>query len=282
MNTQNRRSRWLRFGLLAGLAWAVGVTPVSAQALTPSLAGGLGGSSGGSGGGGGGGGGGSSSGTAFSGSLGSSSTGSRTGGSGSATVPTSMNPLYSYYGGPFAAGLGQNNALSPNNNLSSSSTGGTNGVSNFQLMQSLTKTIGSPAFGMPLYGTTGAGGRTLGTTGGALGGTAGRTVMGFSTYGMRRSPAFITVVSEDLKPGPFSSQVPPPTEMLATLRGHLDRSSSLKAPQNIQVSLNEGVIVLQGTVSTPRERRLAEALVRLQPGIHDVDNRIAVNSARPR
>lgn len=271
MYTRNwLQSRFLRLGLLAALGLAIDLAPVSAQTqtLSPSLGSSNTGSGGNVG----------SGNTGGNRTAGSNTTGGRTGtgGTGAVVTPLKTNPFYTYGGGPLSAGYGPNNTLQPNNNLSNNSAS-TTGVSNFTLMQALTKTLGSAAWGAPIYTqtTTSATGTNLANVGGTNL-TAGRnsTVPGFSTYGIRRAPAYATVVTEELKPEKFSSLVPPPPQMLMLLRGAIDRSSALKSAKDIQVFLDGGVVVLQGNVVSDRERRLAEALVRLTPGIHDVRNEI--------
>jgi len=42
------------------------------------------------------------------------------------------------------------------------------------------------------------------------------------------------------------------------------------------------VIVLRGSVATDHERRLAEALVRLTPGVRDLVNELEVRGSPPR
>ena len=62
----------------------------------------------------------------------------------------------------------------------------------------------------------------------------------------------------------------------ADLQGVLSRSTVLTAPENIQVSMNGDTVVLRGTVPRERDRRQAEGLIRLTPGVRDVRNEIVV------
>jgi len=228
--------------------------------------------------------GGSSSGSSFSGLGGNSgTTRTGTGGTGRAgtsttgTTPSKNNPYYIYYGSPLSAGLGQNNTLSPTNSLSGNSSS-TSGISNFQLLQALTATQGTIGFGNPLYTQTTTSSSTLG--GSQLSTLGGSNVAsrfpGISTFGMRRAPSFVTGMAEDFKPSPYSSLVPPPNQLVENLRSAISRSSSLKNPAAIQLFLQDNTVVLQGVVSSDHERRLAEGLVRVTPGVRDVRNDLKV------
>ncbi len=65
------------------------------------------------------------------------------------------------------------------------------------------------------------------------------------------------------------------------LQGVLVRSSSLPSARDIQVAMDGSVVVLRGPVSNDDERRLAENLVRLTPGVHDVRNELQVRETAP-
>lgn len=169
------------------------------------------------------------------------SLGTTTAGGGSATgIPSTANLFRSYYGSPLAIGL---------------SSGGTTAKS-------------TATFGRPLYNvtsTSGSGTTSLSTT------TTNGNGNGFSTFGMPRAPAYITALGEGLE-----VPTPPPTKRQADLQRVLERSSSLAAAKNIQVMVVENLVVLRGTVGTEKERRLAENLIRLTPGVQDVLNQVTV------
>jgi hypothetical protein len=273
------------------LAWVASATPASAQTITPTLSSAIlgGGSTTTTSGSSGGGTYGGALGGSFGGSLGGNANlggttgGTQGGGNNSttnATVPTKINSFTPYMGSPYAAAMGQNNTLTPSNSLSSSSSG-TSGISNFQLLEALSATQGTIAFGNPLYPQT-KGTNTGTTMGGGLGGggtgtTIGGRFPGVSTVGMRRAPTFVTALAEDLKPSGYSSIVPPPNQMVMELRGALDRSTSLREPSNIRLYMEDSTVVLQGVVASDKERRLAEGLVRVTPGVRDVRNELVVN-----
>jgi hypothetical protein len=97
-----------------------------------------------------------------------------------------------------------------------------------------------------------------------------------SSFGVRRAPAYTTTIG-------FPHRPPAASQLQADLQAVLDRSSALSGVKdNLRVSVAGRVVVLQGTVTSPRERRLAEALVRLQPGVAAVQNQIVVVQSRGR
>jgi hypothetical protein len=157
---------------------------------------------------------------------------------------TTFNPFRGYYANPFAQGWPAANA------------------------QNL-------AFGQPLYGTL-----IQVTTSGVGGGSAivglGRGTVTFTpippstaTGVPRRLPAYATEIGFEYDP-PSSAQIQ------GELQDVIDRSASLRSPNRIRVVMEGPAVVLKGTVVSDRERRLAESLVRLTPGVHEVRNELIV------
>jgi osmotically-inducible protein OsmY len=73
----------------------------------------------------------------------------------------------------------------------------------------------------------------------------------------------------------------PPRPMAAPqlqgeLRVTLDRSSALSRPGNIRVEMDNAVVVLRGKVPNADERRLAEGIIRLSPGVRTVRNELEI------
>jgi hypothetical protein len=197
--------------------------------------------------------------------FGSSGTGSsnaKTSGTGTTPI-TASNPFKTYYASPYSAGLGSNVTLASQNGLSFD-TGGA---------KSSTLVTGRGTFGVPMYAatTTTGGGR-----GGAAGGAGGLTsttnaVAGFSTQGIKRAPAYVTTIDFQTVPAL------PMTQKLGDFKSNLQNSSMLPNGKNLNVFVeNQSTVVLQGTVGTERERRLAESIIRLEPGVRDVRNEIQV------
>jgi hypothetical protein len=132
-----------------------------------------------------------------------------------------------------------------------------------------------PRFGAPLYTITAANLSATGTggVGGAnRGGTATTSTSayaGSSSVGTRRAPAYATTIG-------FDFVAPTMTSLQTSLQQTISESTRLPSKGNITVVVDGETIVLRGTASTDRERRMAEALVRLTPGVHDVRNDLEV------
>lgn len=266
------------------LTTVVAVVFAAAPAWAQTGGGGSGG--GGSGGGGGGGGGGSS-----------------MGGSGGSTASSAQ-------GGTLAAnaGVDSGSLLGGFNNTGAGATGGRGGntagsatisTNNFlaatyvnALAQGITSgngasaTVGANiAFGSPLYTytTVGSTGGRTGTTGGAAGTATGRggatgslsTGVSFTQGGSigpaigRRGP----IVGSSLK---FAM---PPRNM-EFVRGDVQRSiagaTGLTNAAAVSVHLVDGTVVLRGQVASDDERRHAENVARLSPGVRHVRNELVV------
>jgi osmotically-inducible protein OsmY len=121
------------------------------------------------------------------------------------------------------------------------------------------------SFGQALYNPTVTSSATLGST--ALGNTANR-YPGASSVGMRRAPGYLTVPGFDVPPRPTMAAV------RSDLQSVIDRSSRLPSRGNIQVLSEGDTIVLRGQVASERERRLAEGLLRLSPGVRQIRNEL--------
>jgi hypothetical protein len=188
-----------------------------------------------------------------------------------AVGPQATNPFRAYYGSPLAMGY---------------PTGAVTGVG---------APARTPVFGQPTSGTT----QTLGTaTTGALGlgagglgtgllGGAGGTLGGLGAAGLggavapggivnpqaavRRTPSYTTTLG-------FAYSPPAPSQLEANVQGVLDRSTSLSPNRNIRVVASGQTIILRGRVPNARDRRLAEALIRLEPGVRAIRNEITVAS----
>jgi hypothetical protein len=201
---------------------------------------------------------GSFSGGSFSGSM----TGGRPGGGtgyGSTAYQgvSNTNPFYQSYQDPLAGGMG-------------------------------TGTTTRTTFGVPMYNlsTTGTGNLTGGSALGISGGT--------NAANFTPSPA--TYMTTPFLVGfgtPAGPTVPaPPRTLPPAMASRMQReaqqvirqSSALPSKGDIRVGISGPAVVLQGVVSDEHERRLAEGLVRLTPGINEVVNQLQVRTelATPR
>jgi hypothetical protein len=133
-----------------------------------------------------------------------------------------------------------------------------------------------PRFGSPLYTITTSTTQVANRGGTAtISGTTIQSYPGATSIGVRRTPAYSTAIGFDYEP-------PSPDSIQAKAQEVISRASKqLKSHDSILVSLDGETVVLRGSASNANERRLAEALVRLTPGIHDVRNELEVPELAP-
>ncbi|MBI3836476.1 MAG: BON domain-containing protein [Planctomycetia bacterium] len=67
-----------------------------------------------------------------------------------------------------------------------------------------------------------------------------------------------------------------PTGVQAALQRRLERSQAIRRTGPLEVSLEGRTATLRGTVASTRDRALAELLLRLEPGVSDVQNDLKV------
>lgn len=158
------------------------------------------------------------------------------------------NPFGAYYANPFAAGL--------------------------------TGRATRAVFGSPLYQITttttsnlGLGGLSPGT-GAIRSGGLGTGLGASSNSTTRRSPSYSATVA-------FPHRAAVPSRIVTDLQAMLTRSSALSNSPNIKVSVDGNTVVLQGQAADEHDRRLAEGMVRLTPGVHDVRNELQVRETLP-
>lgn len=189
----------------------------------------------------------------FSGNYGTTTTNSTSSGGGvaggSATaIPSTNNPWKTTYGNPYAIGQ----------TLLGGSSGGKTGAA-------------AKGFGQPLF--------TSATTGISAVGAAiqnnSKSGNGFNNSGLSKSPRYTAALSEDI-PLP----VHPPAQLQSKVQDILARSSQIANGNRIQVVVNGDRVFLVGNVGSERERRIAESVIRLTPGVGDVENRLAI-AGRP-
>jgi osmotically-inducible protein OsmY len=123
------------------------------------------------------------------------------------------------------------------------------------------------SFGQPLYFST-----TTQSQSNVANNSANQQQNGFTTLNMKKAPSYITALHEDLTSRPLYNSAVVQRE----LQSRFDRSNRLKGKAQVQVTVEGPIVVLTGQAATERDRRLAEALVRMEPGVQSVDNRLAV------
>jgi hypothetical protein len=204
-------------------------------------------------------------------------------GSSSRSNIASSNPLGPYYYNPLAQGT------------ITESASGTSSASNIP-------------FGSPLYSGTSTGGGTgsLGGRGGAGNAFGGTSSSGLGSFGGASGSRSTGLSGTATIRGGATQQVPqytPPGSMgpaigrrgpvvgyaLATparpiamavrrpdLQAVIARSTRISSPAGIVVGNDGNTIVLRGTVATEDDRRIAENVLRLSPGVFDVRNELTV------
>jgi osmotically-inducible protein OsmY len=65
----------------------------------------------------------------------------------------------------------------------------------------------------------------------------------------------------------FNGPTVTPAQRTSDVQGLIGRSSALPSRGDIQAVSEGNVVILRGTVATDQERRLAEAIARLTPGV---------------
>lgn len=133
-------------------------------------------------------------------------------------------------------------------------------------------------FGTPLYGTSNQSTTSRSSTnayGTALTMQA-SPYGGASSSGTRRAPAYITVPVFERASAPMSAST-----LRTNLQGIITQSTRLPSRDGISVSMDGPVVVLRGNVKDERERRLAERLLLLTPGVHEVRNELVPLSGPP-
>jgi len=185
---------------------------------------------------------------------------------GGSTGVSSTNAFSSYFVNPLALGLGT------------------------QVQQSGVANSPVAAFGSPIYGnlttsTTGTisgGGSMLGGSGG-ISGMGGMSGLGGT--GMRGSTSttmpFTLVLQSSSSAAPPATFAPRNSALERTVVDVLARSTALPSRQRLLVAVQGQNVILAGTVSDEHERGLAEALIRLTPGVQDVINRVRIGTGPP-
>jgi hypothetical protein len=173
------------------------------------------------------------------------------------------DPFYSFFNNPLSYGL-----------TSTTSTSGGSTSNNGATPAKSTVAFGSPTYGTAVTTTTNRG---TGTTGGV--GTATTGIMsgypGISGTPTIGSKAPVYSIALGFRPRPMVAG-----EVQAGVRQVLNNSSMLGPDRKIDVTTNGNAVVLRGTVGSEDDRRLAESMVRLTPGVYEVNNFLQVRPAQ--
>jgi hypothetical protein len=235
-----KSQRFLAFAMAAGLLIAMPHLVLAQGGGAGSGSGAGGGGQGGGGSGLGGGGSGSSGGLATGANIASVSTGigkAATSGAGSATsIPSDKNPFASTYVDYLSLGKS----------------------TNYSLTGSPAEYKGAGSFGKGIYTTTTT---TSSSTGGS---TSTKQAHGFNSL-VPRSPTYSTVLSDTVP---------------LVVRGTPELQNSVQAVlrnrANVNFTVTGTTVELTGQVSSDRERRTIEGMVRMTPGVRNVQNALQV------
>jgi hypothetical protein len=94
---------------------------------------------------------------------------------------------------------------------------------------------------------------------------------------MGRTVAYSAMLSADLP-----LVVHPNSQLQAAVADTIGRSTAIGQPGAVRVRVDNQTVYLDGTVATPKEKRIAEGLVRLTPGVRNVVNNLEVTEVLPR
>jgi hypothetical protein len=132
--------------------------------------------------------------------------------------------------------------------------------------------LAGAGFGQPSYGSV--------TTTTVNTGLAGRT--GTATIGSNRGMSGGLGGTSNMPAISYAATVrfAPPAGLAPTVRADLqemfDRSGVIRRPASIRVEAEGDVIVLRGKVQSADDKVLAEGMVRLEPGVHEVRNELEI------
>ncbi|MEI7684880.1 MAG: BON domain-containing protein [Planctomycetota bacterium] len=163
---------------------------------------------------------------------------------GTASVPGANNPWRTTYGNPYAIGQ----------SVMGGTTAGKTGAA-------------AKGFGQPIYTTSTT---NVGVTG--LNQNSSNSGAGFNNMNLSKSPRYTTALGEDIALPTHS-----PAQLQAKVQDILARSSQIRDGRQIRVVVDGDRVFLVGNVGSERERRIAESMIRLTPGVGDVENRLALS-----
>ena len=96
-----------------------------------------------------------------------------------------------------------------------------------------------------------------------------------NSYGTGRSGRSTETVRPTIEVG-FEHTSRPADTFVPKLTTRLTKSPNLRFLKPVQMTVENGKVVLQGAVRSEHERALAEQFVLQEPGVHEVENRLTV------
>ncbi len=197
-------------------------------------------------------------------------------------------------GSSFSGGIGGSSFGGFSGGLSGGMSGSASGFRTSGLSQNLNR--GGGFFGQQTnyFGQSGYAGNTLsggisgnnfGMSGGFSGGMAGNRgfLGGAQMAGMsgmnNRFGQGAAVKLATATMGAALTPIPPAaTDVLPRLDKILADSAPANSERDVQMEMDGSTLVLKGTVGSEREKRLAEAMLRLEPGVYDIRNDLQVRA----
>ncbi|QDV43622.1 BON domain protein [Stieleria neptunia] len=142
-------------------------------------------------------------------------------------------------------------------------------------------TAATQGFGIAAEGGAGTAGRTTGGAGGGgfggggLGGLFGALGGAFGGHGTSSQKPIIRVRLRS------AIEVPPraASEVQQSARRALNSLPPNRRIRGVNVTMNGPTAILSGTVASEKDRRMSELLMRLEPGVKQVDNQVVVDAA---
>jgi hypothetical protein len=165
-----------------------------------------------------------------------------TGGTGGVQIPSTSNPYKLYFANPMYSGWGPS--------ITSTRTARTAG-----------------GFGTPLVTVT-----TTPTTQRALT-TQQQQSVSFNTVGVRKNTPYITVWDPTIPIVPYFT--PGPTDVQRVIE-RTTMVGMIGPRAGINVTMEGDTVVLRGNVATPKDARIAEGVVRMEPGVRNVRNELRI------
>jgi hypothetical protein len=176
-------------------------------------------------------------------------------------------------GGATGGGIGTaNGAQAVGSNQASAAVTGEVGRSSDRMLNDVG---GNGAGGLGGRGAGGMGG--LGGLGG-LGGMGGLNPFGANPFGMGNSASSKPAVRTRLRSG---VELPTGEPVLQATGGFRVQNQAAVVPMRrvvdgYSLSIVDGVATVTGVAKTPKDRRMAELMLKLEPGVREIDNQIVV------
>jgi len=179
-----------------------------------------------------------------------------------------------------------NNSTSGNSGNSGTGTGVTTGVNgrkytNVGAKAQSTLTGNRRYANVGAKAARGAGGARGATAAGGAGGLGGGAGLGTSSFGLNQfgTSTGSTGTNPNVRTRLSSGVIVAPSSQASSqgiMQNNANRSMAQTRFRGVGVTVNDSATVIGGTVKSESDRRMAELLLRLEPSVSRVDNRITV------